>query len=82
MNQAQQELLDEVGLGTLLALAWSLAVLILLFIHPTPPILIVGAAAMTIGLMFAIGVGSRWLYLGRHESAVVTRKGPGGRLSR
>jgi DMSO reductase anchor subunit len=75
MNQEQQELMDEVGLGTLLALAWCLAVLILLFIHPTPTMLIVGSTATSIGLLFAIGVATRWLYLGQRKTPRVKRKG-------
>jgi len=69
VNRAQRELLDEVGLGALLALAWCVGVLILLIIHPSPPMLIVGATATTIGLLFALGVGSRWLYLGQRAAA-------------
>lgn len=69
MNQAQQKLLDEVGLGALLAIAWCVGVLILLIIRPTPPMLIVGATAATIGFLFAMGVGSRWLYLGQRAAA-------------
>lgn len=69
MNRAQRELLDEVGLGALLALAWCVGVLILLIIHPTPTTLIVGATATTIGLLFTIGVGSKWLYLGQRAAA-------------
>ena len=67
MNRAQRDLMDEVGLGTMLALAWSVGLLALLLFHSTPTMLIFAGMATAIALLFAIGVGCRWLYLGQRE---------------
>ena len=75
MNRAQRELIDEVGLGTLLALGWCLALLTLLIIKPTPTMQVVTTSAAGIGLLFAVAVGFRYLYLGKLEASEAKRKG-------
>ena len=44
--------------------------------------LIVGTTATAIGLLFAIGVGTRWLYLGQRKPAREKLKGDRIRISR
>jgi energy-converting hydrogenase Eha subunit G len=75
MNQKQRELIDEVGLGTLLAIAWCIGVLALLFLKPTPTMFIMATVGAAIGLLFAVGVVMRWIYLGRGEPVRAKHKG-------
>lgn len=79
MNRAQKELLDEVGLGILLALAWCLGVLTLTIMHSTPTMLMFATAATIIALLFALAVGLRWLYLGQRDGGGGERKGNRGK---
>ena len=74
MNRAQRDLLDEVGLGSILALLWSVCILIFRMITPTPTMRAFALTTTLIALLFAASVGFRWLYLGQRQPVPKKRK--------
>ena len=75
MNRAQRDLLDEIGLGALLAILWSVCILIFRVIQPTPTMRAFALTATIIAFLFAASIGLRWLYLGQSRPAPEKRKG-------